>query len=124
MPRLDEADERIDGVVGGDRRRRLQGAHELDRPRRQPDLLLGLAQRGQPQVGLVVVLASAGERDLAGVAAHVVAAPGEHRVQLAVGDVERHEHGRVDAPVHVERRGVPGVEEHRAQRVRELSARA
>ena len=91
---------------------------------RQADLLLGLAQRGQPQVGLVVVLAPAGERDLAGVAAQVVAAAGEDGVQLAAGDVERDEHGGVDAAVDVERRGLPGVEEDRAQRARELSARA
>ena len=44
-------------------------ADELDRARREADLLLGLAQGGQAEVGLVVVLAPAGERDLAGVAA-------------------------------------------------------
>ena len=85
MAGLDQPDERIDGVVGGDRRRRLQRADQLDGVGRQADLLLGLAQRGQAQVGLVVVLAAAGERDLAGVAAQVVAAAGEDGVQRAVG---------------------------------------
>jgi hypothetical protein len=121
---LDEPDEGIDRVVGGDGGRRLQRADELDRAGRQADLLLGLAQGGQPQVGLVVVLAPAGERDLARVAAQVLAPAGEDRVQLAAGDVERHEHGGVDAAVDVQRGGLPGVEEDRAQRLRQLSARA
>jgi hypothetical protein len=124
VPGLDEPDERIDGVVRGDGRRGLQRADQLDGPRRQADLLLGLAQRRQPQVGLVVVLAAAGEGDLARVAPQVVATAGEDRVQLAAGGVEGDEHGGVDAAVDVERRGLPCVEEDRAQRLRELSARA
>ena len=45
-------------------------------------------------------------------------------VEVAVLQVQRHEHGGVDAPVHVERRGLLGVEEDGAQPVRDLSARA
>jgi hypothetical protein len=121
---LDEPDERVDGVVGGDRRRRLQGADELDRAARQADLLLGLAQGRQAQVGLVVVLAAARERDLARVPAQVLAALGEDRVEGAVGDVERDEDRGVDAAVDVEARDLRGVEEDGAQPARDLSPRA
>ena len=81
MAGLDQPDERIDGVVGGDRRRRLQRADRARPPRAgRPISSRGLAQRGLAQVVLVVVLAAAGERDLAGVAAQVVAPRGEDDV--------------------------------------------
>ena len=51
----------------------------------QADLLLGLAQRGVREHGVLGVAPAAGERDLAGVALEVVAAAGEDRVQVAVG---------------------------------------
>ena len=54
----------------------------------------------------------------------VLAAAGEDGVQLAARGEEGHEHGGVDAAVDVERGGLPGVEEDRAQSLRELSARA
>ena len=75
--RLDQPDERIDGVVGDERRRRRQRADDLDRVGRQPDLLVRLAQGGGGEVGVLGVAAPAGERDLAGVALEVVAALGE-----------------------------------------------
>ena len=92
---------------------------DVDGLARQPDLLLGLAQRGVAQVllALLDVLATAGEGDLAGVPAQVVAAAREDGVQLAVQHVQRHEHGGVDAAVHVEVRRLLGVEEARPQRV-------
>ena len=43
---LDHADERIDRVVGDERRRRRQRADHVDGVRRQADLLVRLAQRG------------------------------------------------------------------------------
>src|SRR5690606_17172252 len=111
VARLDEPDERIHRVVGGDRRGRLQRADEAHVAGGQADLLLGLAQGGDAQVGLVVVLAPAGERDLAGVAAQVVAPAREDRVQAPVGAVQRHEHGRVDAAVDVQGGRLGGVEQ-------------
>ena len=68
---------------------------QLDVVRRQADLLLGLAQRGLAQVLVRLVLAPAGERDLAGVPAQVRAALGEHGDQVVALEVERHQHGRV-----------------------------
>ena len=81
-PGLDHAHERVDRVVGDERRRRLERADEST-PRRQPDLLVRLAQRRALE-RLAVVPAPAGERDLARVALEVVAAAGEDRVELAV----------------------------------------
>ena len=45
MPGLDQPNERIDRVAGGDRRRGLERPDDLDRAAGQADLLLGLAQR-------------------------------------------------------------------------------
>jgi hypothetical protein len=53
VARLDQPDERIDRVVRGDRRRGLQGAEQLDAVGLQADLLVGLAQRGRRQVGVL-----------------------------------------------------------------------
>ena len=58
----------------------------------QPDLLLGLAQRGRREVGVAVVLAPAGEGDLAGVAAQVGAALGEDQARVLGPAVERQQH--------------------------------
>ena len=63
----------------------------------QPDLLLRLAQRGGAEVGLALVVASARERDLARVPAQIVVALGEHRVQPAALEIQRHQHGGVGA---------------------------
>ena len=49
---------------------------------------------------------------------------GEDRMQVAVLQVQRHEHRGVDAAVHVERGRRLGVEEDGAQPLRDLSARA
>ena len=85
---------------------------DVDLGGRQPDLLVRLAQRRVEQ-RLVRVAAAAGERDLAGMAAQVVAAAGEDRVQRAARILEqRHEDGRVLAAVHVHRRGLVRLEEH------------
>ena len=98
-------------VVRHDRRRGGERPDDLDGVLGQPDLLLGLAQRGVAQILLLDVLSAARERDLAGVAPQVVPAPGEDRVELAVRDVERDEHGSVDPAVHVARGGFLGREE-------------
>ena len=72
----DPADEGVDPVPGDEGRG--GGRAPLSSTRRaERDLLLGLAQRGPGQVGVAGVLAPAGERDLAGVAAKVGAALGE-----------------------------------------------
>ena len=74
-----------------------------DQPGVEPDFLVRLAQRRGGEVGVLGVAASAGERDLAGVAAEVVAALGEDRVQLAVlVEVERGEDGGLGAAVDVD----------------------
>ena len=101
--RLDQADERIDGIVCDEGGRGGQGADDLDGIRRQPDLLVRLAQGGGGQVGVLGVAPPAGERDLAGVALEVVAAFGEDRVQLAVlVDVERRQDGGLGTAVDVD----------------------
>ena len=64
---LDQPDERIDRVVGDERADGRERADHVDRVRRQPDLLVRLAQRGLQQ-RLAVVAAPARERDLARVA--------------------------------------------------------
>jgi len=121
---LDQAHERMDRVVGGDRRSGLQRPDQLDARARQADLLLRLAQRGQAQVGLVVVLTPARERDLARVAAKVVMALGEDGVQRAVAHEQGDEDGSVDASMNVERRGVGRIKQDCAQQGGDLSARA
>ena len=118
--RLDQADERIDGVVGDERRRRRQRADDLDGVGRQADLLVRLAQRGGGEVGVLGVAAAAGERDLAGVALEVVAALGEDEMRLAaLVEVERGEDGGLGAAVDVDgQRGV-GREQRAAELLRE-----
>jgi hypothetical protein len=58
------------------------------------------------------------------VAAQVVAAAGEDRVQLAVAQVQRAEDGGVDPPVDLQGRGRPRIEEDRPEALGDLSARA
>ena len=94
----------------------------------QADLLARLAQRGLAQVVLVDVLAPAGERDLAGVAAQVVAPLRQDDVQPAVrasrtaGRGRRRRCGRA-RPAPPPPRGRGGRERQSAW-ARELSSRA
>jgi hypothetical protein len=68
-------------------------------------------------VGVAGVLAAAGERDLARVAAQVLAPAGEDdRRPAVVVEEERDEHGRVGAAVDLEGGGLPGVEQDAVQR--------
>jgi hypothetical protein len=92
--RLDQPDERVDRVVGDERPDRGERADDVDALRRQPDLLVRLAQRGLDQA-LARVAAPAGEGDLPGVAAQVGAALGQDRVQAAGVMEQRDEDGRV-----------------------------
>ena len=117
---LDHADERIDRVVGDEGRRRRQRADHADGVRRQADLLVRLAQRGVDQL-LAVVAPAARERDLAGVAAQVVAAAGEDGVQAAVVLEDRHEHGGVAAAVHVHGQRLLGRDQDGGELVRRAS---
>jgi hypothetical protein len=116
---LDQPHERIDGVASRDRRRGLQRAEHLDRLTREPDLLLGLAQRGREQIVVLGVTAPAGKRDLAGVTAQVVAASGEHGVQVAALEVQRDQHRRLGPSPHVEADRVGGGEQPLAETPRE-----
>ena len=96
------------------------------------------AERGRPisssasrsavcaQVGVLGVAPPTREGDLAGVAAQVVAAAGEHDVQLARRlrrgrrrQVQRHEHGGGHMTVQLEPAGLIGVEQHAGQRARD-----
>src|SRR2546430_1420433 len=121
MAGLDHADERVDRIVRGDRRRRRQRAHQLDRVARQADLLLGLAEGRVTEVLLLFldVLAATRERDLTSMSAQVLPATREHSVQLAVLDVEGNEHGGVDTAVNVEPRSVLRRQQQGTQRVAE-----
>ena len=87
-----------DERAAGDRGEVVELAEGLDAGGVEADLLVGLAQRGGPQV-LALVLAAAGEAHLARVRAQLPRAPGEDDVQLAIVLVERGEHRRraVDA---------------------------
>ena len=123
QPWLDQANEGVDGVVGGDRRGGLEGTDDLDRVRRQPDLLLGLAQGGCDEIAIGVIVAAARERDLAGVAAQIIAAAGEHGVELVVLQVERHEHGRIGSAADLERDRLLRCEQHARQLVVDRSPR-
>ena len=91
----DVADEGVDEVVGDeglDRRQRLAG---LDLSRVEADLLLGLAQRRRPQVGVALVAAAAGEGDLTGVAPQVAAALGEDEAGILRPAIEGQEYRRL-----------------------------
>ena len=101
------ADEGVDRVARGDRRRRLQRADDLD-ARSGGSPISSWASRSavkrrSPSVG---VLPPARERDLARVAAQVVAAAGQDGVERAVAvEEQRDEDGRVRAADDVERPG-------------------
>jgi hypothetical protein len=84
---------------------------------------VGLAQRGRAEVGVLRVLAAAGERDLAGMAAQVVAPAGEDDGRRAAGvEEQRDEHGRIGAAVDVERRRLDGVEEDAVEQLTQVGA--
>ena len=99
----DPADERVDPVARDEGRGGGQGAAQLDRRGREPDLLLGLPQGGADQVLVVGVLAPTGERDLAGMAAKVGAALGEDQAGLLGPAVEREEDGGVGVAADLDR---------------------
>jgi hypothetical protein len=98
----------VDAVAGGERRRRGEGAAELDRGRVEPDLLLRLAQRGGGEVGVALVLAAAREGDLAGVAAQVGTALGEDQPRLLGPAEEGQEDGGVGAAAGLDRQRLLG----------------
>jgi hypothetical protein len=56
-------------------------------------------------------------------AAQVVSALGEHDVQVAILEVERHEHPGVRAPVDVERDRVVRVEQYASELLADLCCR-
>ena len=105
----------------------IQNARVQDTQRvaRNVGLLVRLTQRGRAEVRVLRILATAGERDLAGMAPQVVAAAGQHDRRLAAGVQEqRDEHGRVGAAVDVERGGFLGIEEDAFEQCAQVSARA
>src|SRR6476619_958527 len=87
--RSDQSDEWIDGVVRDRGLRRRERPDDIDGVRVEADLLLRLAQRRPPQVGLVVVLATARERELAGVTAQPGGASREYDVDVVAADEQR-----------------------------------
>ena len=110
-----QADDRQDLVAGHHGRDRPQGADHLDRCRVEPNLLLRLAQRGADQL-LARLGPAAGERDLAGVTAHVVAALGEDQAGLVGPVVDRDEDSGILVAVGVERQRLGRVEQHASRR--------
>src|SRR5512139_583769 len=99
----------MDLVVGDEGADRRQGADDLDDFRREPDLLLGLAQR-RVEKPLARVAAPAWKGDLAGVPLQVRAALGEDETWVVRPAVHRHEYRGLGAPVRVEPLGLGGVE--------------
>jgi hypothetical protein len=100
----DGADEGVDAVAGDKGRDRREGADQLDGGGVESDLLLGLAQRGRREVGIVGILAATGEGDLAGVAPQVGAALGEDQPGLLGPAVERQEDRGVGAAAGLDQR--------------------
>jgi hypothetical protein len=97
VPRLaggDEPDEGIDRESRRDGRGRLQGTEDLDAGGIQADLLAGLPQRGMTQVAILGIPAAAGEGDLAGVTAEILAALGQDDVRLPVLTREQRDENR------------------------------
>ena len=94
--RRDQADERMDHVVGHEGGHRRQLAEQAHLCACKPDLLLGLAQRRVRQVCVLRVPPAAGKGDLARMPTQIGAAPGEDGVRVpAVGRQEqRHQHCR------------------------------
>lgn len=90
----DAPDERVDPVAGDEGVGRRQLLAQLDDGGIEADLLLGLAQRGRTEVGVLGIAAPAGKRDLARVAAQVGAALGENEPRLVIRPaIERQEDG-------------------------------
>jgi hypothetical protein len=111
----DPADEGVDPEPGDECRGRGEGAADVDFARRQGDLLLGLAQRGGDQIGVVGVAAAARERDLAGVAAEVCAALGEDQPRAVGPAVERQQDGGVGLAADLDRPRLLGREQELGQ---------
>src|SRR5438270_685962 len=110
--RLDQPDERVHRIARRDRRRGLKRTDHLNRVSWQPDLLLGLPERGGAQVRLAFVVAPTRERDLAAVAAQVVPAFGEHGMELPSVEVQGHQHRGIRATADVQRQSLLGWEQH------------
>jgi hypothetical protein len=84
-----------------------------------------LTQSRRTQVGILGILATARERDLAWMAPEVLAPAGQDDRRLAVGvEEQRDEHGRVGAAVDVERGRLDRVEEDAFEQLAQVSARA
>ena len=88
---VDEPDEGRDGEVGH-RLVQVERAEHLDLAGREPDLLLGLAQRRGERRRVGRLLLAAGEGDLAGVVLEQRGAAGEDQVEPAAALDQRHQH--------------------------------
>jgi hypothetical protein len=91
----DVPDEGVDKVAGDEGPGRRQRLADLDQGRIEPDLLLGLAQRGGGEVSVTRVPAPARERDLAGVAPQVGAPLGEDEPRFVGPPIERQQDRRL-----------------------------
>ena len=94
----DVADEGVDAKAGDEGSGGRQFLAELDSGGVEADLLLRLAQRGGGQIGVALVPAPAGKRDLARVAAQVRTPLGKDEARLVGPAVERQQDRRVDLP--------------------------
>ncbi len=84
-----------------------------------------LAQGRRAEVGILGILAAAGERDLARVATEVLAPAGQDDRRLAIRiEEQRDEYSRVGAAVDVESRRLDGIEEDAFEQLAQISARA
>ena len=112
---LDQAHEGEHPVARHERADRRERAHHVDRGRVEADLLVRLAQGGEAQILVGLVLAPAGKGDLSRVAAKVVAALGEDGGQAVVALEERDEHRGVGLARRVHPGRLLGGEQPRAQ---------
>src|SRR6185295_15318326 len=90
----DDADERRDHELRRHRLDVVERAEELDVGGREADLLLGFAQRGREEVGILAgMMPSARKRDLPLMVREMVRAAREEQARLAVEREERDEDG-------------------------------
>ena len=91
--RLQKADDRGD-LEPGAGHIIVEAADDADPLARQPNLLLGLAQRGGDRVGIFLLDAAAGKRDLPGMGGQMRGALGQQHCETMRMVDQRHQHGR------------------------------
>jgi len=94
----DSSYKRMNAVTGDERTGGWQLLADLDPGGVETDLLVGFAQCGRGEVGIAVVLAPTGERDLACVPSEVCAPLRENESWFVWPPIERQQDCRVDWP--------------------------